>query len=378
MRHFSALCVVTLTIVGCKTPYVEPLASVPLVPQSDEQLSVDNLLVLVDASGSISRRTLFPHQKALVESFVGSLPDGEYRSGQIVFGGYERQVVSVESFDRERMNRGAGEAKFLDESTQLDRVLLEAREALVERPGRTAVVIFSDGRPTAPGGWLPVPGETLQAARTLAESRNGEVCFYAVQTSDDAEGASFLRRLTAVTDCGAFGRSGELKDIASLHAFQRKILIGEGLPAVAAAGFTVSDLDGDGIPDADDLCPGTFAGAEVLSDGCWLPRPVYFGFDSAEIDDHFERNLMAMAEVLRRNPDAKLRIDGYTDSTGDVAYNQLLSERRAKAVQDFIVARGVSQERIGVKGFGEGNPPYPNVSRENRAANRRIEFAITK
>jgi OOP family OmpA-OmpF porin len=354
------------------------MASVPLVPQADERVSVDNLLVLVDASGSISRRTLFPQQKALVESFVGSLPDGDYRSGQIVFGGYERQVVSVEPFDRERMSRGAAEAKFLDESTQLDRVLLEAREALAGRPGRTAVVIFSDGRPTAPGGWLPVPRETLQAARTLAESRNGDVCYYAVQTSDDSEGASFLRRLTALTDCGGFRQAAELKDVASLHAFQRRILIGQGLPAVAAAGFAVSDLDGDGVSDAKDMCPGTLAGAEVFSDGCWLPRPIYFGFDSAEIDDHFERDVALMAEILRRNPNAKLRIDGYTDSTGDEAYNQRLSQRRARAVQDVIMAGGVSEDRIAIRGFGESNPPYPNVNRENRAANRRIELVITQ
>ncbi len=82
-------------------------------------------------------------------------------------------------------------------------------------------------------------------------------------------------------------------------------------------------------------------------------------------------------EVLQRNPDVKVELDGYTDSIGTDAYNQKLSERRAKIVHDYLVAHGVNASQLtGVVGFGETNPVAPNDTKDGRARNRRTEMKV--
>jgi outer membrane protein OmpA-like peptidoglycan-associated protein len=72
----------------------------------------------------------------------------------------------------------------------------------------------------------------------------------------------------------------------------------------------------------------------------------------------------------------KVAVDGHTDSTGSTTANQTLSEARAKAVVDYLVAHGVAQSRITSTGFGGAKPVASNATEEGRAKNRRIEFRV--
>ncbi len=82
-------------------------------------------------------------------------------------------------------------------------------------------------------------------------------------------------------------------------------------------------------------------------------------------------------DVLSRNPNVRVELDGHTDSIGSDAYNQSLSERRAQIVYDYLTSHGVSSSQItGVKGFGESNPIDTNDTKEGRARNRRTEMAV--
>jgi outer membrane protein OmpA-like peptidoglycan-associated protein len=236
-------------------------------------------------------------------------------------------------------------------------------------------VIFSDGKPTAPGGWRAVPDETLEAARAVANARDGRLCIYTVQTSDDPVGSEFLQTLSQVTDCGGFRRADNLGDIASLHSFGRQIFIGDQLPAVAARRAS-RDSDGDGVVDPADQCPNTLPGVAVGDDGCWGSEGVRFDFDSADVTAQYETELNAIGELLSRHPGARLTIEGHTDSIGDVDYNAALSERRAVSAERYLEALGIDAKRIEVRGLGEADPLLPNTSRANRAVNRRVEFSV--
>ncbi len=82
-------------------------------------------------------------------------------------------------------------------------------------------------------------------------------------------------------------------------------------------------------------------------------------------------------DVLQRNPDVRVELDGHTDSTGPDAYNQKLSERRAQIVYDYLTSHGVSASQItGVVGFGETRPIDTNDTKEGRARNRRTEMTV--
>ena len=105
---------------------------------------------------------------------------------------------------------------------------------------------------------------------------------------------------------------------------------------------------------------------------------VFFGFDSDEIQSASNSELSRITSFLSENAGVRIDIAGHTDSTGPEAYNLDLSQRRAQAVKDFIVSKGVAGNRIGVKYFGETAPITTNDSREGRRENRRVEFKITQ
>ena len=71
-----------------------------------------------------------------------------------------------------------------------------------------------------------------------------------------------------------------------------------------------------------------------------------------------------------------LEIIGHTDSTGPEAYNQGLSERRAKSVQDYLVSKGIRASRLTAKGYGESMPVASNDTEAGRAENRRVELIV--
>jgi outer membrane protein OmpA-like peptidoglycan-associated protein len=88
-------------------------------------------------------------------------------------------------------------------------------------------------------------------------------------------------------------------------------------------------------------------------------------------------SLTNMAATLRRYPSSFVDVIGHTDSTGSAEYNQRLSERRAQAVADVLLARGVKSERVVAYGYGLTKPVATNDTAEGRAANRRVEIKIT-
>ena len=77
---------------------------------------------------------------------------------------------------------------------------------------------------------------------------------------------------------------------------------------------------------------------------------------------------------MTRHADLKIEIAGHTDSQGNETYNQGLSERRAQAVADYLIANGANAANIFVKGYGESDPVADNGTMEGRAANRRVEL----
>ncbi|MCE8002135.1 OmpA family protein [Billgrantia ethanolica] len=105
-----------------------------------------------------------------------------------------------------------------------------------------------------------------------------------------------------------------------------------------------------------------------------LDSEVTFAFDSDEIRPGAYPTLDQVATTLRENPNLRVRIEGHTDSVGSPQYNVGLSERRANSVRDFLVSRGIAENRMTTRGFGEERPVATNDTDEGRAQNRRVEI----
>jgi OmpA-OmpF porin, OOP family len=103
---------------------------------------------------------------------------------------------------------------------------------------------------------------------------------------------------------------------------------------------------------------------------------VLFEFDSDELTPGGMQRLARLAEVLQASPAHSVLIEGHTDSVGDPDYNLGLSERRANAVQDFLIMQGVEPTRIVAHGYGQEFPLAPNDTEAGRQQNRRVEVVI--
>lgn len=107
-----------------------------------------------------------------------------------------------------------------------------------------------------------------------------------------------------------------------------------------------------------------------------LPEGISFAFNSYAIQPQFRPTLNEVAAILREYPSTYIDVYGHTDSVGTDAYNQTLSENRARSVADYLVSQGVQPARIATRGFGETQPIASNETDAGRAANRRVEIRI--
>ncbi|NML22740.1 OmpA family protein [Pseudoflavitalea sp. G-6-1-2] len=104
---------------------------------------------------------------------------------------------------------------------------------------------------------------------------------------------------------------------------------------------------------------------------------ILFGFDKSDLSPSAEGNLSKLAEVLKNNPDTYIEVQGHTDAKGADAYNMTLSQKRATAVANNLIKKGVSASRVTTKGYGKTAPVATNDTEEGRAQNRRVNFLIT-
>lgn len=104
---------------------------------------------------------------------------------------------------------------------------------------------------------------------------------------------------------------------------------------------------------------------------------VLFGFDESTLSADARTSLDKLVKVLDSYSETNIEIQGHTDSKGSVAYNQALSERRARVVSGYLQGQGTSESRLIIKGYGETVPKYENSTTEGRTENRRVEFLIS-
>lgn len=383
-----------LAVSGCATTTTSkarmPLDVTPTEPADGEVIVVDQFYVVVDASFS---QGMFPCEKALVQSLVRAIPNGFYEAGLLSFGGYSSadwQQCELAPLDRGHLEARAAGLRHLGGLTPLDRALLAAGRDLGARTGRAAVVVFSDGEADR--------AATLAACQALADEYAGDLCIYTVFVGDADTKAGGLGRvlladMASTTGCGHAWDQAEIASAAGMEQMVRRIFFGR-LPAVAAPaaprdiGNVYFDFDSARVkPEYDALLDDAAALAlqgtgvtvrvaypEIL-EGSKEPGVARPDFDTIQNE---AIRFLNEGDITTADADAWIKADGHTDSVGSMTYNHGLARRRAEAVAEQLVQRGVPRERIEIGVFGEQAPAVPNSSASNRALNRRVELRVLR
>jgi len=120
------------------------------------------------------------------------------------------------------------------------------------------------------------------------------------------------------------------------------------------------------------------AETERVDDGIivTMKDKILFDFNSSELKAGSRAALQKMADVFKKYDKTDMTVTGHTDNVGTASYNLQLSERRAKAVADYLMSLGVSRDRMRIMGFGLERPVASNDSAEGRSQNRRVEIHI--
>lgn len=145
-----------------------------------------------------------------------------------------------------------------------------------------------------------------------------------------------------------------------------------------------TDDDRDGVINARDLCVNTSEGALIDNDGCGfviateesLKLRILFANDSSKIEPIFENQIRSMADFLKRYPETSIEIQGFASQVGTPEYNLALSKRRAIAVEDELLANGISANRLSIVGYGESNLEALGDDDLSHAKNRKVTATV--
>jgi|GEM_PF-1054904 len=376
------LLLLTVFFAGCagmkaKTP---TMAFTPHTFEAgDYAPKVDNFQFILDASYSMDRNCQknFRIARDLIAAINQSLPaDLGFAGGLRTFGHDSRQsgkltelAYGMTKYTRTGLQNGLESVNYAGGNSPLPEAIEAAGADLKGAPGKSAVVIVSDGQKK-----LQMDGAPAAAAK-LKEEKGDKLCIYTIAVGGDPAGEKFLQEVAQAGGCGFSTTAAALADPGALASFVEKVFLTKKPAMMAKAPM---DSDGDGVIDSRDKCPGTPRGQLVDEDGCPLKLTLHinFDFDKAEIKPEFEPDLKKAAAFIRKNEKVPyILIEGYTDSVGDDAYNLDLSERRAQAVKQALVDMyGIDADRLVAKGGGESNPVASNDTEEGRYQNRRVEI----
>ncbi len=144
------------------------------------------------------------------------------------------------------------------------------------------------------------------------------------------------------------------------------------------------DKDGDQVAEYLDKCPRTVEGAKVDEKGCEIEKPlarledVLFESGRAALRPGAKETLTELVSILENHPDIRVRLEGYTDNVGNESANEMLSQKRAESIKDYLVSEGIDGSRIKTIGMGESNPIATNETGQGRAQNRRVDIMRAK
>jgi OOP family OmpA-OmpF porin len=378
-----------LLLVSCAAPQAVPTFTPqdlnPMLRSGDYVQKVDNFVVIVDKSGTMGKpykgELKLDIAKRLACRMNHTIPDLKLTGALRIFGRtaiFDNELTKLywgpAPYEKGALDAGLNKIGFSVGESPLNLALDATAQDFKSAQGDIAVIIFTDADKD-----VMVYDAVKKSAANLKAQYGNRICFYAVQIGADPDGKQLLEQVVQTGQCGCCVTGDQIASSERMADFVKKIFLKKAPPKPAPAPVVVEkvvilDSDGDGVPDNLDKCPGTPKGARVNKDGCWVLERVLFDFDKYNVKPQFYHFLDEAAAVFEKNPGLRVRIEGHTDNIGTAAYNKKLSLRRANAVMDYLVKKGIAKDRLCAEGFGFTQPIATNKTKEGRALNRRVQL----
>jgi OOP family OmpA-OmpF porin len=368
---------------------------------------IKNFFIILDASSSMSvsyagkgdgEDSKLTVAKDFIRHMNNTMPEMEVFGVLQTFGrGIEVPMKQTEVvygrtvYSRSGLEQSLNSINFTAEGNSPAGLAIKAAsDTIGSIKGTNAVIFISDGE--------HLEGDPLAKVRDM-ENRYGDwTCFYTVWIGNNPEGELFMEELAGEMGCGISTSIDEIASNEDMINFVKQVFLTtdfdsdrDGIPdsldkcpgtpigvEVDEYGCPNTDSDSDGVLDDIDECPDTPVGAIVDDRGCWVVKGVQFDYKKWDVKPQFNSNLDNIENILKKNPGLKVRIEGHTDDIGSMKYNIDLSGKRAQAIKDYLVDKGIDSSRITTTGLGYTQSIADNDTPEGRALNRRAEIIPVK
>ncbi len=416
--QYLFLALVGLMFTAC-VPKITPQPFTPvdlssLVRSGQYQKSVDNFMIIFDASSSMGNTyegaRKFAQAKVVADNLNNTLPALDIQAGIRAFGprglslaNGSQPLYGMTEYSHQGFSKAMAGLKSPGGLTPLPGAFEAAARDLSKTSGSTAVILISDAE--------NIGQASVDAARAMKKTYGDRLCIYTVLIGNGAGSREVMKQIAATSGCGFATDYAALSTPQGMADFVKKVFLkaavdsdGDGVVdqfdhcpntprgvkvdknGCQIIKTVIEDSDHDGVPNSRDLCPDTPLGIKVDKDGCPLPitspqtieLQVRFNFDKDVVRPAYDAELAKFAKFMKAHPEISVTLEGYTDNVGSRAYNQALSQRRAASVKHYLESHfGLNPARLKTVGYGFSRPVASNNTPDGRRMNRRVYATLS-
>ena len=376
---------------GCAA--FKPVDLNPRIKSGQVVQKPDNFMVLFDKSASmnhlhgkpmVNEASRLIHGKNAAKNMIATIPEIKLNAGLRTFWAEETALIyGMQSLVKKDYTDAINSIEFVNGRTPLAKAITAAGNDLRGAAGNSAIIIVSD--------FADLPGvddirhDVVIAAMTQVNAEYGDrLCVYAVQIGYVPNGKELAEQIVQNVEGGYAVNADKLVNPAAMGAFVEKVVTGNCsrykmlfVPPKEKVVIVATE------PMVEKKVVAVVSEAKAEKKVVILTfEDINFDFDKSTLTPEAQAILKRDIQKLRDNPNAKIRIAGYTSAAGTDEYNQKLSERRAKAVQEYLINEGlITPDRLSTIGYGEADPAMYEASPKeiySKAAktNMRVLFEI--
>jgi outer membrane protein OmpA-like peptidoglycan-associated protein len=400
MRRISygltSLLMFCILFTGCAS--FRPVDLNPHITSGQLVQKTDNFIVLFDKSASmgpvgepvfVDKATRLMYAKDATKNMIATIPEIKLNAGLRTFWSEETALIyGMKTLAKADYKKAINSIENVYGRTPMGTAITAAGVDLRGAEGNSAIIIVSD--------FSEIPGiddiryATVMEAMTKVNAEYGDkLCVYAVQVGYTLNGKELSEQIVQNVEGGYNVNADKLVTPAAMAAFVERVISGNcsrykelvAKPVekvvIVAAEPMVEEKVVAAVSEKKVMVAAVGPKIIILAF-----EDVHFDFDKSTLKPEAQTILKRNIQLLKDNPKAQIRIAGYTSASGTDAYNQKLSERRANAVEEYLINEGViTRDRLSTIGYGETDPAmYEAAPKElySKAAkaNMRVLFEI--